>query len=78
MNKTKIPRPTNPSNLFSTLLSLLALRQYQLHPCYLERVVQPQERVKAIIASEGEVRHVPEGGGENFGQDPEVGTGSVA
>ena len=74
----KNPSPTNPSDVFSTLLSLLALRKYQLWPCYLERVGHPQERVKAIMASEGEMRNVPEGGGENFGQDPELGTGSVA
>ena len=30
------------------------------------------------MVSEGELCHVPEGGGKNFGQNPEVSTGSVA
>ena len=38
----------------------------------------PPERVAASMDCKVEVRHVPEGGGGNFGQDPEGGTASVA
>ena len=38
----------------------------------------PTERVAESLAHKGEVKHVPEGGGEKFGQDPKVGTTGVA
>ena len=38
----------------------------------------PSERVAAIVACEGEVRHIPEGSGGNFLQYPKGGTASVA
>ena len=74
----KIPIPTNPTNLFYTLLSPLALPQCQMCPCLRWRVGQPPERVTEIVAYNGEVRHVPDGGGGNFGQYIKVGTASVA
>ena len=41
-------------------------------------MVHSPERVTASVACEGEVRHMPEGGGGNFGQDCEGSTVSVA
>ena len=38
----------------------------------------PPERVTVSVDCEGEVRHIPEGGGRHFGQDPELDTASVA
>ena len=38
----------------------------------------PPERVTVSVYREGEVRYIPEGGGRHFGQDPELGTASVA
>ena len=74
--KKKNPSPTKPSNLFSTLLLPLASRQCQLCPRH--RGSHFSERVAESVACEGEVRHVPEGGGGKFGQDTKVGTTYVA
>ena len=38
----------------------------------------PPDRVEADVDCEVEVSHIPEGGGGNFVQDPEVGTTGVA
>ena len=69
--------PTKLPNLLSTLLSPLTLRQCKLHLRYQGRVGQPSEIFAASVARKGEVRNVPNGGGEKFGQDPEVHTASV-
>ena len=41
-------------------------------------MIHTSDRITASSAREGEVRHVPEGGVRNFGQDPEGGTVNVA
>ena len=41
-------------------------------------MVNVPERVAASVALEREVRHIPEGGGGNFGKYPEGGTTSVS
>ena len=40
-------------------------------------MVRPPEIAAASVPREEEVRHVPEGGGGNFGKDTEGGTSSV-
>ena len=67
----KALRPTKPYNLFSTFLSPLELWQFQLCPCRQRRVGPTTQRVTSRVAHKVEVRHVPEGGGGNFGQDTE-------
>ena len=42
------------------------------------RVGHDPERVKASVDCKGKVKHVPDGGGVNFGQYTEGGTASVA
>ena len=74
MDTEKTPRPTKPSNLISTFLSPFALWKFQLRPYRQGRVGNDPERVAASVDREVEVRHVPEGGGGNFGKYPEVGT----
>ena len=74
----KTPIPTKPSHSLYTFLSPLDLRQCQLCPRRWGILGHPPERVAASVAREGEVRHVPDLGGENFGQDLEGVTASVA
>ena len=69
----KIPRPNNPSNLYFTLLYPLASQYIQLHPHHQGKVVHTPNIVTSSVAHKGEVWNVPEGGGGNFGQDPEGG-----
>ena len=78
MDTTKTPSPTNPSNLFYTVLSPLASYQCQLHPRLQGIVSHAPEKVAVSVACKGEVIHIPEGGGRKFGPDPERGTASVA
>ena len=77
MDTTKTPRPTKPSNLFSTFLLTLYLWQFQLCPLRQSRVGDVPERFAASMSCEGYMRHVPEGGGKKFGQDTEGVTASV-
>ena len=69
--------PTKTSDLLSTLLFTLDLRQFQLRPRLRRKVGHPPERVAESVAREGEVRQVPEGGYRNFVQDTEGYTVSV-
>ena len=73
----KTPRPTNPYNVLSTLLSPLASRQYQMRPLQQGRVGHPPKIVASSVAHKEEARNSPEGDGRNFGQNPEGGTTSV-
>ena len=75
---TKTPRPTNPYNLISTLLSPLVLWQFQLLPRRQGRVGHAEERLAASVDCEGELRHIPEGGRRKFGKYTEGVTISVA
>ena len=68
---------TDIYNLFSTFLSLFYSRQCQLSPRHWWIVGHDSYIFRLSVDSEGEVMHVPEGGGGNFGQDPKVGTASV-
>ena len=75
---TKTPRPTKPSNLISVFLSPLASWQCQLRAYRQGRLGRNPEISASRVDRGGELRHVSEGGGGNFGQDPEGGTSSVA
>ena len=77
MEAIETPRPTNPHNVLSTLLSPLASRQCQIRPLQQGRVGQPPEIVTASVSHKREARNSPEGDGGNFGQNPEGGTASV-
>ena len=78
VDTTKTTRTTETSSLISTFLYSLALLKFQLNPHCQGRVGHAPETVAEVMACEVEVRHVPEVGGRNFGQDPEGGTASVA
>ena len=78
MDKTKIPSPTNPFNLLSILISPLESQQCQLCPRRRGIVGYPSDIFTANVDCEGEVRHIPDKGGRNFVQYPEVDTVSVA
>ena len=49
-----------------------------MRPLNQGRVIHASDRVTSSVALQREVRHVPEGGVRNFGQDPEGGTVNVA
>ena len=78
MDTTKLPVPPSPIILFSIFLLPLSSCQCQLCPRSRGIVGHPQNRFKSSVAREGEVMHVPDGGGGNFGQYPEGGTSGVA
>ena len=61
-----MPRPTMSSNLISTILSHLVLRQFQLHPRCQGRVGHEPEIFALSVAHKGELRNIPEGGGVHF------------
>ena len=78
MDRTKMTRINNTSNLLYTLSSLLSSWQYQLRPYHQERVGHARERVTENVSCKGEVGNAPEGGGRTFEQYPEGGTVGVA
>ena len=62
----KNTRPTKTSSLLSTLLSLLASHQGQLHPFCQGIVVQSPEIGTEIVSCEGESGHVQEKGDRKY------------
>ena len=77
VDTTKATRPTNPSNLISTLLFQLESWKCQLHPRFPGRVCHTIDRDTASVAREGERGHDPEGGYGNIEKYPEWVTTSV-
>ena len=75
---TKIPTPPNTNRFYSTLLSPLDLRHFQLHPRRRGIMGDNPYNFTARSACEGESGQAPEESEGNLKPDPEGGTASVA
>ena len=63
VDTTKTPSPSKNFNIISNFLSPLLLQHIQLLSRFQGRVGHALERATEIMSSEGEVGHIPEGGG---------------